>query len=53
MPQLNPSPWLKFFTYVWIAFLTLIPTKVLNFFESNKPTNTSGTRKGQRWSWPW
>ncbi|YP_003162840.1 ATP synthase F0 subunit 8 (mitochondrion) [Sinocyclocheilus grahami] len=54
MPQLNPGPWFKILVYAWELFLTIIPTKILNYTSPNKPTPVSAKKhKTGAWYWPW
>nr|YP_007316744.1 ATP synthase F0 subunit 8 [Sinocyclocheilus furcodorsalis]YP_010585502.1 ATP synthase F0 subunit 8 [Sinocyclocheilus anatirostris]ADD46434.1 ATP synthase F0 subunit 8 [Sinocyclocheilus furcodorsalis]UZX49522.1 ATP synthase F0 subunit 8 [Sinocyclocheilus anatirostris] len=54
MPQSNPGPWFKVLVYAWLFFLTIIPTKILNYISPNKPTTTKTKKhKTAFWFWPW
>nr|YP_009348531.1 ATPase subunit 8 [Enteromius pobeguini]BAW87824.1 ATPase subunit 8 [Enteromius pobeguini] len=54
MPQLNPDPWFAILTFSWLIFLTIIPTKVLNFTSPNEPAPVSAEKhKTEYWNWSW
>nr|YP_010745274.1 ATP synthase F0 subunit 8 [Triplophysa langpingensis]YP_010835759.1 ATP synthase F0 subunit 8 [Troglonectes lihuensis]WET58830.1 ATP synthase F0 subunit 8 [Triplophysa langpingensis]WGC44036.1 ATP synthase F0 subunit 8 [Troglonectes lihuensis] len=54
MPQLNPAPWFAILVFSWLAFLTIIPTKVMNHTSPNEPTLLDSEKhKTEPWDWPW
>nr|QUJ18340.1 ATP synthase protein 8 [Plectroglyphidodon johnstonianus] len=54
MPQLNPTPWFPILVLSWLAFLIILPPKVLAHVFPNEPTPQSAEKpKTEPWTWPW
>nr|YP_009183156.1 ATP synthase F0 subunit 8 [Rana huanrensis]ALM54858.1 ATP synthase F0 subunit 8 [Rana huanrensis]UJT97726.1 ATP synthase F0 subunit 8 [Rana huanrensis] len=53
MPQLNPLPWLCYLILVWLIFLSLAPSKILNHISLNEPNSKSAKTNNYMWTWPW
>nr|YP_913254.1 ATP synthase F0 subunit 8 [Rhodeus ocellatus kurumeus]BAF41315.1 ATPase subunit 8 [Rhodeus ocellatus kurumeus] len=54
MPQLNPSPWFAILVFLWLIFLTIIPTKILSHVTPNELTPVNAEEhKTEPWDWPW
>nr|AOW69082.1 ATP synthase F0 subunit 8 [Rana pyrenaica] len=53
MPQLNPVPWLCYLILVWLIFLSLAPSKILNHTNLNEPSSKSTKTDNYMWTWPW
>nr|BAD89256.1 ATPase subunit 8 [Porichthys myriaster] len=52
MPQLNPSPWLKFFLLSWMVFI--IPMAVISMGTyTSAPSSTMAKKASTFWSWTW
>nr|WNH37092.1 ATP synthase F0 subunit 8 [Cyttopsis rosea] len=54
MPQLIPTLWFQIFTYSWLAFLIMLPYKILSHIFPNETTPPgSSPLKTFTWNWPW
>nr|YP_010503100.1 ATP synthase F0 subunit 8 [Pristella maxillaris]QYF07782.1 ATP synthase F0 subunit 8 [Pristella maxillaris]UXD78983.1 ATP synthase F0 subunit 8 [Pristella maxillaris] len=54
MPQLILSPWFFILVVSWVIFLTIIPSKVMNFYFNNEPETASTHKpKTHAWDWTW
>nr|UDN39091.1 ATP synthase subunit 8 [Hyphessobrycon roseus] len=54
MPQLILNPWFFILVTSWLIFLTIIPSKVMNFYFNNEPETASALKpKTHTWDWTW
>nr|YP_003002330.1 ATP synthase F0 subunit 8 [Branchiostegus argentatus]ACF24632.1 ATP synthase F0 subunit 8 [Branchiostegus argentatus] len=54
MPQLNPPCWFNMLAFSWVAFTTIIPTKIKNVSFPNFPElKETDKPKTKSWTWPW
>nr|BAD02183.1 ATPase subunits 8 [Saccopharynx lavenbergi] len=54
MPQLNPDPWFMILIVAWVAFLVIIPVKILTHVINNEiAQQTTDKLKTNPWGWPW
>nr|YP_009025039.1 ATP synthase F0 subunit 8 [Pardachirus pavoninus]AHN95321.1 ATP synthase F0 subunit 8 [Pardachirus pavoninus]AID59827.1 ATP synthase F0 subunit 8 [Pardachirus pavoninus]BAX09219.1 ATPase subunit 8 [Pardachirus pavoninus] len=54
MPQLDVKPWVPVLAVTWLAFLFLLPPKVISHRHHTNPTNPAKNKQTKNpWNWPW
>nr|ADY86086.1 ATPase subunit 8 [Phelsuma laticauda] len=53
MPQLDPTPWLKTLTIIWLVLLFIVQPTVMKSRPINKPQPRHTNYKTTPWPYPW
>nr|ATL15893.1 ATP synthase F0 subunit 8 [Rhacophorus catamitus] len=53
MPQLAPEPWFFIFSFSWLIFIHLMPTKILSHPTLSDPNLKTPKALYNFWTWPW